>query len=100
MKNAQTGGRFTKIFENPVATITVALPARTRAEFCDGAMGCSTMGDPCAVGMICNEATDTCDTSVNVDVNGCLPGAAERSREPNCAVLYVMSRCSRRGQGL
>jgi cysteine-rich repeat protein len=29
---------------------------------CDAVMDCSTTGDPCADGTVCNEATDTCDT--------------------------------------
>jgi hypothetical protein len=48
----------------------------TGMEFCDGVMDCSTTGDPCAVGTICNEATNVCDV-----VPGCGNGIVEGGEE-------------------
>jgi hypothetical protein len=35
-------------------------------EFCDAALDCSSTGDPCLAGEICNETTDVCDLAPNV----------------------------------
>jgi cysteine-rich repeat protein len=52
-------------------------------EFCDPVNDCSSTGDPCPAGTVCNEDTDTCDEVDKVTICHIPPGNPDKARTLN-----------------
>jgi hypothetical protein len=62
----------------------------TGDEFCDPAADCSSTGDPCPAGSVCNEDTDTCDVVTGkVTICHIPPGNPAKARTLSISAISV-----------